>query len=46
MRLNENRQCKIVGVTDSLADDYECNGVYVGQVSAMSGEILTNRCDI
>lgn len=37
---------KIVGLMDSLVDDYECNGVYIDQVSAMSGNILTNRYDI
>lgn len=39
-------QSKIGGLTDSLVDDYECNGVYVDKVSAMRDDILTNRCNV
>lgn len=33
---------KIVGITDSLVNDYGCNGIYVDQVSAMRSELCFN----
>ncbi|MGC8898099.1 MAG: DUF6259 domain-containing protein [Bacteroidota bacterium] len=36
-------QREIVGLTDSLVDNYECNGVYVDQLSAMRAELCFNR---